>query len=109
MTSLMNSANYEALKIVSKTQNRLKHLIVSLLTTNKLSARQAVLDLCGGSITTKDLMKYTNLDSPNLFGTPPESLSEKMNNSMTAKSSIFVLRPGRSKDFSSSSYVKVLS
>ena len=100
------SANYEALKIVSKTQNRLKHLIVSLLTTNKLSARQAVLDLCGGSKTTKDLMKHTNLDSPNLFGTPPESLSEKMNNSMTDKPSPFVLRPGHSKDSSSSSDVK---
>ena len=90
------SALYEALKIVSLTQNRLKHIIISLFATNKLNARQSILDMFSGSKTTKDLMKNTNLDSPNWFGTPLESLSAKMNNSMMDKPSPFVLRPKRS-------------
>ena len=56
-----------------------------------------MLDRCYGSDTTKELMKYTNLDSQDLFGTPPESLSAKMNNSMTDKPSPFVLKPKRNK------------
>ena len=76
-------AMYESLKIANKAQNRNKHLVLSIFSTNKINGRQYVLDQCSGSKTTKDIMKNTNLDSPNLFGTPPESLLSKMNNAMT--------------------------
>ena len=95
-------AMYESLKIANKAQNRNKHLVLSIFSTNKINGRQYVLDQCSGSKTTKDIMKNTNLDSPNLFGTPPESLLSKMNNSMTDKPSPFVLKPGGKSAFKSS-------
>ena len=96
------SAMYESLKIASKALNRNKHLVLSIFCTNKLNGRQYVLDHCSGSQTTKDLMKNTNLDSPSLFGNPPECLLSKMNNSMTDKPSPFVLKPGGKPAFNSS-------
>ena len=97
------SAMYESLKIASKALNRNKHLVLSIFCINKLNGRQYVLDHCSGSQTTKDLMKNTNLDSPSLFGNPPESLLNKMNNSMTDKPSPFVLKPGSKPAFNSAS------
>ena len=62
-------AMYESLKIANKAQNRNKHLVLSIFSTNKINGRQYVLDQYTGSKTT-DIMKNTNLDSPTLFGTP---------------------------------------
>ena len=65
----------------------------ALLVTNKRQAREHVLDRCYGQSYTKQIMKNTSFTTPDLVGTPPESLLLRLQGALGNKNLSFTLRP----------------
>ena len=81
---------------------RCKQGIIATLTANKMACRSHVLDSLVGDSQTKNVLKGSNLDGPNLFGDIPESHLRKLEASGDYSRTNYRLRP-KSKSFASTS------
>ena len=82
---------------------RCKQGIIATFTANKMACRTHVLDSLEGNAQTKEILKGSALDGPNLFGNIPESHLRKLEASGDYSRTNYRLRPKPKSGFASAS------